>query len=296
MRALGSVLFASVAFAAAVFACAEGTGVDTGEAFAPDASKRGPDGSSLPPSSDGGSVPTGDASDDGASEDAAADGCAAALAKITFDFESGPAGFTHKISDGVASPPDPSWPYDPWNHGTAAAGTACHAGSCFGAELAQNYAQCQRGELLSPTIDLSACQGKSVALVFHHAYGYWTGSYGGDTWFDGGIVEVSGDDGASWAIPQGTYPGTLKINPNQGSSYSCVKSTTFGVNGKQGFVGKQATTAKAELTLPPNAITDKVRIRFSVASGVSSETTDPNTSRTATDFGWRIDDIGFVAK
>lgn len=215
-----------------------------------------------------------------------------ALAKISFDFESGAAGFTHGISDGVSAG---SWPFDPWALGTASVGTACKSGKCFGAELTQKYAQCQRGYLLSPAIDLSACMGRTVALVFEHAYGFWTGSYGGQTWFDGGVVEVSGD-GATWSLPQGTFAGTVKINPDQGASYTCVQSNAFGVHGKSGFTGKQAVTAKAELTLPSSVVTDKMRVRFSSASGVSSQTTDADTSRSATDFGWRIDDVGFVVK
>ena len=162
-------------------------------------------------------------------------------------------------------------------------------------QLTKNYVQCTRGYLLSPPIDLSACSGRTVSLVFQHSYAFWTGSYLGTTYSDGGVVEVSAD-GTSWAVPPGTYPGTLKINPDRGLSYACYSPTTFGVNNKQGFVGKQATTVKAELTLPAAAITDKMRVRFSTGAGVSTATTDQNMSRNNTDFGWRIDDVGFVAK
>lgn len=235
-----------------------------------------------------------DAATDDASVDAG-DACVEALGKLTFDFEAGPSGWTSGFSDGIATPPDPTWPYDPWAHGTSTNGTACNSGKCFGSELTKNYAQCHRGYLVSPPLDLSACTGRSVALVFEHAYTFWKGSYDMQTWSDGGVVEVSGD-GASWQVPQGSYPGTVKINPNRGASYACVKSTSFGVHGKMGFIGTQATTVKAELVLPASSITATTRLRFSTAAGVSTSTTSPDTSRAGTGFGWRIDDVAFVAK
>ena len=248
---------------------------------------------------DGGGDPVDGAITDAATDaaDAATDACGAALAKITFDFETGLQGWTHGISDGIVSgvAGAPSWPYDGWLQGTATNPTPCKSLKCLGNELTQNYLQCTRGFVMSPPIDLTACKGRTVTLVFQHAYAFWTGSVAGTVYSDGGVVEVS-PDGTSWAVPQGSYPGTLKINPDRGPSYACYSPSTFGVNNKQGFVGKQATTVKAELTLPATAITDKMRVRFSTGAGVSTATTDQNTSRSNTDFGWRIDDVGFVAK
>lgn len=277
--------------AAAAPACAEGSGDDGADPDTP-----------LPPRLDAGGggtpVPGSDAGADGGPADSgggdadAGDACAAALAAVAFDFEAGPQGWTHAISDGATG----SWPFDPWSHGTATNGSACPSGKCFGAELTQNYAQCQRGHLLSPSVDLSACAGRTVALVFRHAHSFWTGTYGGQTWSDGGVVEVSGDDGATWMLAQGSYPGTVRINPNQGASYACVLSTSFGVHNKSGFVGVQAAPVTTELTLPAAVVTDKVRVRFSFGSGVSSQTTNANTSRAATAFGWRVDDVGFALR
>jgi hypothetical protein len=173
--------------------------------------------------------------------------------------------------------------------------TRCKAGKCFGTELTKNYAQCQRAHLLSPPIDLSMCTGKTVALTFQHAYSFWTGSYGGTVWFDGGVVEVSAN-GTTWVLAQGTYPGTVKINPDRTASYACVLPSSFGVHNKQGFVGVLATTTKAELTIPAAAIGATTRVRFSFASGVSSQTTNADSSRASTAPGWRIDDVGFVMK
>lgn len=242
-----------------------------------------PDGAAPGPSGDGGGTPD------------AGDACAEALAAIAFDFESGDQGWTHGASDGITGS-DPSWPYDGWSRTAATNGTTCHAGSCFGAELTQNYAQCQRGYLLSPAIDLSKCAGRDVALVYFQAYAFWSGSYGGQSWSDGAVVEVSAD-GQSWQVPTapGVYSGTVAINPSQTTSYRCVQKP-FGVDGKPGFVGKSATTAKVTIPLPAAVVGKTTQIRFSMASGVSSQTTDPSASRAATDFGWRIDDVGFVLR
>lgn len=240
---------------------------------------------------DGGGDPL-DASPVDAALDAS-DPCSDALAKIRFDFESGAQGWTHGSSDGVSPPP--VWPYDPWLQGAATKGTACKAGKCFGTDLTQNYAQCHRGFVMSPPIDLSACKGRSVSLVFQHAYGFWTGMYNGQTWFDGGVVEVSAD-GTTWQVPAGPYPGTVKINPDRTATYACVQKDSFGVHNKPGFVLQQATTVPASLAIPAALITATTRVRFSTASGVSSQNTTADSSRPFTDFGWRIDDVGFVVK
>ncbi len=216
--------------------------------------------------------------------------CQNALSVLDYDFTN-EQGWTHKISDGASG----SWPFDPWSHGTSAA-LACPTGSCWGAELTQNYAQCQRGELVSPKIDLSACKGSKVALVFKHAYDFWSGSYNGTMWFDGGIVEISSDDGAIWVVPTATFPGTVKINPDRGASYACLLKDQFHVHNKPGFTGKQTNATTMEIELGPSALTDSFRVRFSQASGVSSQTTNANTSRSATGPGWRIDDVHFVMK
>lgn len=283
---------ALVAGLVSIGACATGT-----DAF-PDLGPGGdlPDGAVIVPERDGGerdSAAIGDSATDSA--DGATDACSTALAKITFDFETGLQAWTHGNADNITVPPAPTWPYDAWSQGPATKGTACRAGKCLGNELTQNYLQCTRGYIISPPIDLSACKGRSVALIFQHAYAFWTGTYAGTAYSDGGVVEVSAD-GTTWQVPTGTYPGTVKINPDKGFTYACTDGNNFGVNNKQGFVGKQVTTVQAELTLPAAAITNKMRVRFSTGAGVSTATSDPPTSRAGTDFGWRIDDVGFVAK
>lgn len=295
--------------ALALCACAEGSAADLGAAgpgTSKDAGTSRPDAGTNP-------SPTNDP------DAIAGDPCAQALAAAKFDFESGDAGWTHGVSDNM--PPSASnWPYDPWEFGSSLVGTPCPNGQCFGASLKQNYAMCERGYLLSPTIDLSACTGKSVVLTFRHAFAFWSTTSGGTTWSDGGIVEISGDDGATWQVAESAaYPGTIAIrglvaydpqNPNNTVECSTPDgadraandaASDFVVQGKQGFIGKQATVQTAELGLPAATVTAKVRVRFSVGSGVSYgqkmlPAPDPSFSRAITDFGWRIDDIGFATK
>lgn len=249
----------------------------------------------IPQPVEGGTRPEDASSVDAGTDAQTSDPCSVALAKLSFDFESGAQGWTHGVSDG-ADTTGTTWPYDSWVSGVATVGAACKSGKCFGTELTKNYAQCQRGYLLSPPLDLSACAGKSVALTFQHAYTFFTGTYNGTVWFDGGIVEVSAS-GSTWLTPTGTYPGTVKINPNRTTTYQCVaRPNGFVVDQKQGFVGVQATTVRAELQLPAAAISATTRVRFSFGSGVSSQTTNADTSRASTAPGWRIDDVGFLAK
>jgi hypothetical protein len=219
--------------------------------------------------------------------------CTSALAAATWNFDSGDQGWTHVISDGAGS--GPTWPYDPWSRGTAST-IPCPAGSCWAAERTTNYAQCQRGELVSPRVDLTACAGETVTLVFTHAYAFWTGTYGSQSWSDGGIVEISSDNGSSWQLATATFPGTVRINPNRGSSYKCHAENSFHAHNKAGFTGQKTTPSAFEITIPANYLTANLRVRFSQASGVSSDTTNANTSRGSTAAGWRIDDVHFTVK
>lgn len=216
--------------------------------------------------------------------------CGTALAKAAWDFESGSQGWTHTASDGAQAQAS-SWPFDPWGQGQDGNGLDCPDGSCFGAEIDENYAQCSRGELLSPSVDLSACSGQNVQLTFSHAFDFWTDTYSGTKYFDGGIVELSGDGGSTWSVPAGTYPGTLKILKAQTSSYKCVDAP-YHADGKQGFVGSQLVAQAFTVTVPAAMLTNKVRIRFSTAAGVSTQEVDP--ARDGTAAGWRIDDVKFV--
>lgn len=212
--------------------------------------------------------------------------CATALSKATWDFESGAQGWTHAPSDGTD---EAQWPFDPWDVGTDSNDFPCPNGSCFGAELSENYAQCSRGDLLSPKVDLSACAGQAIKLQFAQAYDFQTENYNGGNYFDGGIVELSSDGGNTWSVPSGSYPGTVTILPAQNAS--CV-STPFHVTGKQGFVGTQQVAATFVVAVPNAMLTNALRIRFSTGAGVSTDAVDHARGGTAA--GWRIDDVKFV--
>lgn len=229
-----------------------------------------------------------------AGTDAPASACDGALAGVAFDFESGAAGFTHRILDGVSSG---GWPYDEWAVGsTSLPPGGCHGGtSCWGTALNENYAQCQRAALESPELDLSECAATPIKLVFWHYYDFWQGSYGGQSYADGGAIEFSDDGGSTWTAPLPPVgDGTIAINPDMGPFYVCTKSSSFYVNGKNGFTGANGAWERVELPIPTAFRTSRFRVRFAWSSGVSSSTTSADTSRQATAPGWYIDDLSIA--
>ncbi len=284
MPALGAL-----ALGIAVFGCAEGSSLGDEDP-----------GAGQGPGRDSGAPRDGAATDDasvladGAAPDAPpSSSCTSALAAATFDFESGAAGWTHGIMDGAKDPPD--WPHDPWEIGTASNGTSCASGSCFGSPLTQNYAQCARGYLMSPKLDLEACKGQDLVLAFDHAYAFWRE---GASFFDGGVVQVSGDDGATWTVPPANYPGELSIKKKDGdqpADYHCLVET-FEIDKKPGFTGRESTTSRFEVPFPSSLVTGKTRIRFAFAAGLSSRNSNPDGSRVATAFGWRVDNVALTTK
>lgn len=219
--------------------------------------------------------------------------CTTALAAARQTFEAGAGGWTHRGMDGVST----SWPIDPWENGTPSAvgPSACGEGSqCWGTDLDRNYAQCGRAELRSPSIDLGACSGATIVMVWEQWYDFWTGSYGGSTWYDGGLVEISTNGGSSWApVDPSIYPGTVRINPDRGLSYACLQSDSFYVHGRPGFVGSSGGWETAEVAL---SVSGPFLVRFAWGSGVSSSTTNADTSRSATRPGWYVDDVRFEAR
>jgi len=284
-----AVAFVSSALVALlVAACAEGSNAEPeGEG---DADAGAVEAAALPPRPEAGEPePETDAGDEDAGP-SVSPACAAALDKAKFDFEGSDQGWTHRASDNAES--QTSWPFDPWTRGTATTIT-CPDGECWGSERNQNYAQCGRGELISPKIDLLACKDATVSLVFTHAYAFWTGNVNGQDWFDGGIVEISKDGGATWEVPQAAYPGTVKILGSRGG-YNCVLPNAFHVHGKSGFTEAQPAPTAFEIEIPAASLTANMRVRFSQASGVSTAVN--GHAREGTAAGWRIDDLHFEAK
>lgn len=218
--------------------------------------------------------------------------CTSTLEALRFDFESGADGFVHARMPEVAGAGN-SWTFDHWERGSAS--TICPSGSqCWGTNLDGNYIQCQRAYLVSAPIDLSDCQleGQDLQLLFDHNYDFWTGAFGGTTWFDGGLVEIS-SDGTNWQSAGLSYPGTIDINPQMTSSYSCVSNNDFYVDGKAGFVGSSAGWVSANINVPAAMASVTFQVRFVYGAGVSSQTTDQTQSMQGTRPGWFVDNLRF---
>lgn len=226
--------------------------------------------------------------------------CAAALAAINLNFEDFDPGVTGNVwyadaIDGFAG--NDSWPFNPWRVASTTFGTACKAGKCLGTELAANYIQCQRAQAGSPKIDLSACAGQSVELVFDQAYDFK--DFGGG-FKDGGLVEMSGNaatvGSATWTqVGAGAMPGEIDIRTTFSGS-SCLAQDGFSLDGKPGYVGARTTTYEEALDLPQSVLTANARVRFLFSSGVAYAGTNAETSRASTRMGWRIDNVHFEQK
>lgn len=212
-------------------------------------------------------------------------------------------GWTHARMDGVTG----TWNYDYWQYGKATSGPgSCHSGgSCWATNLTGNYINCQRADLRTPAMNLSACAGEAedIKLVFWHWHDFWTGQWpsGGTNRYDGGLVELSGNNGTSWvAVPasDANYSGTTNINPNmnQGfSTYACNNPNSFYVHNKAGYVGQSGGWKRVEVTIPPALRTSQLRVRFAYASGVSSQYTQQDPSPTRAAPGWYIDGVTIAA-
>jgi hypothetical protein len=228
--------------------------------------------------------------------DGAPSACDLALASLGTGFESGAAGWTHVVLDGASAP---GWPLDEWQVGAATSGPgSCRTGTgCWATRLDANYTSCERAALISPMIDLSMCAGDSVNVTFWSWHDFWTGTVSGkpETWYDGGLVEVS-PNGSSWqaVTPSPAYPGTVAINPNI-SSYSCVSQNNFYVHGKAGWVGTSGGWKEVTVPIPTGALTSSFRLRFAFSSGVSFANNNAETNRSHTRPGWYIDDLSFSA-
>lgn len=217
--------------------------------------------------------------------------CQAAIARIAFGFEAGNEGWWHAEADGTAGPDQDGHGVDPWARGNASVGTACHDGACFGTALMDNYRECQAGHLVSPPLDLSACAGQDVVLLFEHAYSFATGGTAGADWYDGGFVEVSAD-GHTWsqAAADG-YTGTLAPRENGGAT-TCGLPTHLA--GQSAFVGEQTATTTARITIPREMVGPSTYVRFTMVSGrarVETANWDETRYLTTAYWGWRIDDV-----
>ena len=237
-----------------------------------------------------------DGLDAGGAADAAAlpEACLDALAAARFDFEDGPAGWTHDVMPEIAGT-EVDWRFDDWEHGTATrvGPAACHAGTgCWATRLDNNYIACQRAYLVSPPLDLAACRGQELALTFQHAHDFWSGEWDGETWHDGGAVELS-TDGETWSAPPGLeLPGVIAINPRMGI-YECIEPDGFYLHGRPGFVGGTAGWQEVEVGIPPDLVGAGLLVRFAYSSGVSLQSSTQNAN-SFSHAGWYLDDLAVI--
>ncbi len=204
-------------------------------------------------------------------------------------------GWTHDKMDGASA----NWTFDHWEHGVPSSGPgACFdGGSCWATNLDDNYISCQRAFLKSPNYDLSACASESdVYVVVRHYYDFWSGDWNGQTWYDGGLIEFSGDGGESWeAAPGVNYPGTIAINPDMGAFYECVNADGFYAHQRPGFVGTNDGWEELAIAIPAHLRTSQLSLRFVYASGVSYQTSNEQQTMQHTRPGWYVDAVDWVA-
>jgi len=139
------------------------------------------------------------------------------------------------------------------------------------------YTGCETGELVSPVIDLSACaaSGLTVQLSFWQWYEYEGTPV---RWWDGGMVQISGDGGTSWTdvIPSPGYQGTID------GGDTCSPPGSGEIEGHQGWSGLTYGNFWHQVTvnIVPAFRTSNFRVRF-------VHGTDPATE----EYGWLIDDF-----
>lgn len=149
--------------------------------------------------------------------------CTDCAFNVDFELENCPAGFSTEIVSVGASAP--SWQCgDPSVYllgpGQAAPGT-------FGTNLTGPHNANESSALVSPEIDVSACQDAGLVMTLRH----WHNFEGGNLNADGGIVQTS-EDGVNWTT----------IAPTGGDLYDAVAPITATyppVNGANGFSGSQ---------------------------------------------------------
>ena len=218
---------------------------------------------------EGGSLSLGDddvVDDDDATDDDDASGCEGRL----FTFESGDEGFTHAAADGGFD--------ESWELGNPQ-GEGCYSDQeCWVTNLQGEYGDCESGELLSPVIDLSACEG-NVTLTFWHLYRFEEPE---QTIWDGGLVQLSDDGGDSWESvqPAPSYDGAVEGNYSE-----CNGSPE--IDGSRAWSGTVPGNDWIQVVVPveESFLTSGFRIRFLYG-----------TDRGVTDEGWYIDDVEVVVE
>jgi MYXO-CTERM domain-containing protein len=136
--------------------------------------------------------------------------------------------------------------------------------------------------LVSPSLVVGAAD--DLVLTFEHRYKFETGPDGQNgpivNW-DGGLIEVTTDGGATWVdaatLAAAGYTGTIGDAGNKAHNP---------LNGRKGFVGQSASwpaTDKVTVSFGKQLAGKTIRVRFRAGSDDASS-----------DFGWEIDDVAFT--
>jgi hypothetical protein len=168
---------------------------------------------------------------------------------LFFDFEQNDGGFT------VDNNPSPGWEWGTSSYSGAHSGT-----KVWGTVLEGNYANNATYDLISP---LSYPILSGGYLTFWHRYNFEF--YTTPTYYDGGIVQISTDDGATWETitPVGGYP--------------CTSSSTLGYIPMYG--GEQLEWTQASFDLS-EYVGQTVRFKWRLLS-------ESSVNRE----GWYVDDV-----
>jgi hypothetical protein len=221
-------------------------------------------------STDDDDVADDDVSDDDVSDDD--DDATTPCGEAAFfqDFESDDGGFSHDETNGDFD--------DPWELGEAQTQICTSGDQCWGTNLEGNYEDCNAGELLSPVVDLSACEGSSEDVTLRFWHTYWFETAGSGTLYDGGTIQLSADGGETWVThsPEPGFTGAIDGNFDDcgGSSHDLYGQMGWGAYIPSG------TWQEVVVELGDDLRVEEFRFRFLFGS-------DQGT----TDDGWTIDDV-----
>jgi hypothetical protein len=185
-----------------------------------------------------------------------------------FDFEDGEQGWAHGIIDAGFD--------DPWELGTPDEEDCASGEACWATELGGEYGDCEAGVVVSPVMNLSACEDTehAVTLAFQHLFRF---EYSASAYYDGGMVQISRDAGDSWedVDPEPAYSGEI-----EGNYSDCSGDATVG--GEDGWGNYIESNDWEEVTveIPERFFVEEFKIRFVFGS-----------DRGVTDEGWYVDDI-----
>ncbi len=190
---------------------------------------------------------------------------------VSYGFESDAQGFTHGPTDSIAGD-------DPWALGKPS-GVTCHGGTrCWATVLGSGgYNSCQTAYLMTPALDLRACAAspRTVTLSFWHHYAFEVKSSG--QWWDGGVLQRSTDDGATWSDVTTSQPYQGAIT---GSYGGCTP--TPDISGHAGWSDTIPGGGWAQVTydVPAGERVAALRLRWLFGSDEATEAR-----------GWFIDDV-----